>query len=445
MDCAPKVLSEATYRMYKDMIFNCVLEGWVTIWPKFSAGTVIEGYYNPNYGLCQDKMWAQGFYGTFLALDWRNTKDPRTLDYMVNFVNAIETMLGRTNGIYLRDNTAKAGSLYNSFRQQGNLAAEKDLEISRDQIIGLTAALYMIYCYVDESAAPDPADKQKISSLKQIIGQVFSNLENMFKEHESPFNYLLYNELEDRELGNYPNCWAFKPALKLAFDRVRRGTGAGVCARVGDVGDEKEITLDKLISYIGHLGATRDSAAISRVEGKAVGLLKGLSIPYFNWNLVMYFLLIAGLESKTWAKVAVAFIDAFVLLGFKHMNLAAVYCCLVSKWNLKGLFLKRNKTKNQFILAHDWYLFPDAIVPCSLAAGDPQWGSRWPAPVNATWWWKFDSICQDPSDDNDQWCTPPPAAARTNDDIREAGKKGDVEIDCGLSLLFRNLLYNFKP
>ncbi len=204
---------------------------------------------------------------------------------------------------------------------------------------------------------------------------------------------------------------------------------------------EEEISLAKLIFYIGHLGTTGDPGAFSQLEGQAVDLLKGISIPYFNWNLVMYFLLIAGLESKAWAKVAVSFVDTFILPGFKHMNFAAVYCCLVSKWNLTGLSLKKNK----FILGHDWYLFPDTIVPCSLSAGDPQWGSHWPAPVNPPWWWKFDSICQDPPDDNDNWCTPPPPTTQTVDAIREASKKQDVEIDCGLLLLFRNLLFNFKP
>lgn len=433
MNCKPPVLSDATYRMYKNMIFNSVLEGWATVWPKMSSGRVIEGYYNPNYGLCQDKMWAQGFYGAFLALDWRKTKDPQTLDYAVKFVDAINTMLNRTNGVYLRDNTAKAGNLYESFRRQGNLTAEKDLEISRDQVIGLTTALYMIYRFMDESTAPNPDDKQKISSLKKVINTLCFNLEGMFERHRRRLYYPLFNEVENRELGNYANCWAFKPPLELAFNRVLRG-------KVSSTENEEEITLATLFSYIEQLGMNRalnDDAA--GIDGDIELLSKKFSIPYFNWNLVMYFLLIAGSEKKNWARVAFSFIDRFIRLGFKHMNFAAVYCYLASLWDGNGNSLDKNRE----ILSHDIYLFPNTIIPCQLAENNPRWGSFWPAPNNPTWWWKFDSVCQDPADDNDKWCTPPPSTALTIDNIREESKKGDVAIDCGLSLLFRNLLYNF--
>lgn len=448
MNCKPKVLSDSTYQMYKDMIFKSVLEGWATVWPKMSGGKIIEGYYNPNYGLCQDKMWAQGFYGTFLALDWRKSKDQQTLNYTVDFVNAVNDMLKRTKGIYLRDNTKHASDLYESF--QGNLNKKKDLEISRDQIIGLTAALYMIYRYMDESAAPIPEDKQKIKSLKENIFTLISNLESMFKQHEQPFYYPLFNELENRELGNHANCWTFKPPLELAFDRVLRGAETGT-------NDEEGISLTKLISYIEQLEPAGDSIDISWLEEQAGGalnssdiskvigdparkkdFLKAFSIPYFNWNLVMYFLLIAGSESKAWANVAFSFIDTFILLGFKHMNLAAVYCYLAKLWNIEGLFLDKNKE----ILSHDIYLFPDGIVPCQLAGKDCQWGSFWPAPNKPVWWWNFDSVCQDPAD-NDNWCTPPPCTKKTIDDIKEASKGGVIDVDCGLSLLFRNLLYSF--
>ncbi|MDQ1353770.1 MAG: hypothetical protein QG657_4077, partial [Acidobacteriota bacterium] len=116
-----------------------------------------------------------------------------------------------------------------------------------------------------------------------------------------------------------------------------------------------------------------------------------------------------------------------------------VYCYLVSLWDCSGNSLDKNRE----ILSHDIYLFPNTIIPCQLAENNPQWGSFWPAPNNPTWWWQFDSVCQDPADDNDKWCTPPPSSTLTIDNIREESKKGDVAIDCGLSLLFRNLLFNF--
>ncbi|HLP48162.1 MAG TPA: hypothetical protein VK469_19620 [Candidatus Kapabacteria bacterium] len=443
--CKPKQLSESTYKMYKEMIFNSVLEGWATIWPKMSQGAIIEGYYNEKYGLCQDKMWAQGFYGTFLALDWRKTKDPRTLGYTIDFVKAIETMLSRTNGIYLRDNTKKASDMYKSLQDDKFIQDQKNLEISRDQIIGLTAALYMIYCYVDESAAPKPSDKKNILSLKKRITKLFTNLQGMFKRHESLFNYPLYNELKNRELGNYPDCWTFKPPLQLAFNRVQgAGTGAG---------QEEEINLANLISHIMKMGTLADrvwetSQSVDGISalGNSVNKSNILKVPYFNWNLVMYFLLIAGLENKKWAKVAVSFIDTFISLGYKHMNLSAVYCCLVKKWQLNA-----SLEENGAILSHDTYLFPDTIIPCSLAEPDQAkpdrgptiWGSYWPSPTNPPWWWRFDSVCQDPPDVNENWCTPPPPPQKTLDDIKEESKNQVIEIDCGLTLLFRHLLYNF--
>ncbi len=374
---------------------------------------------------------------------------------MIKHRHAVDTMLKRTNGIYLRDNTGKASSMYNTFCRQGSTADQKNLEISRDQIIGQTAALYMIYSYVDESAAPGPGEKQKIKTMKQNINGLFSTLKAMFEKHETPFHYPLYNENENRPLGNFPNCWTFKIPLNIAFDHVL-GNGSG--------GSGEDVSLSTLYSIIDRLAGPSAKAGFSGSKGdlfKKDGLFKGISISYFNWNLVMYWLLIAGTQDRSWAEVAIAFIMTFIRSGFKHLNLAALYCYLLKKWNfiedtggkIPGVIerdiLEKFLNENKKILSHEWYLFPDTIIPCRLSESDPRWGSYWPVQPDTTWWWKYDSICQNKEKNlgygkyPDDWCTPPPEASKTVDDIKEASKTNKIAIDCGLSLLFRNLLYNF--
>lgn len=294
-----------------------------------------------------DRMWYQGFYGTFLILDYIYKK--RSKQPIKNFIQGTKKMLEETEGIYLRDNSFECIEQYKN--------GKTHLEASKDQIIGLVTGLFMIYYYID--------DKIIKKSIKEIITPLSRNLETR--------GYMLYNEKEHRFYDSAFYAILHYYGLSKAFAYINDN-----CLQEYTLVQYtlSRITLE-LLKYKRRL--IDKELYIEDINLFNIPELKNkrwykqlLQSDEFGVNLNFYELLIAATIDKKEAKKIIKVLEHIEVRKLKHLNLAALYFYCIKKWNIKGKYKEFYKK----VLERDDFWYNPQILPNSL-----KYGCIWPADV----------------------------------------------------------------
>lgn len=406
-------MNEKTFKLYENLIFNYVDNGWVTVWSWIKDGKF------KTYDVVTDKLWAQGFYGIFLGLEYKKTHSKKIKLLMQNFVDSIYLMLEKTNGIFLRDNTKDTYIKY--FDKHIT-----SLEASKDQMIGLVTALFMIYYYLDND---------KDYQLKQKIKKLFSYLNNYFNK----YFYILYNPNEKRL---YNSAWYLQLhyyGFKYAFDYVL-GKNRSININAERLNLELSGFSKFKILLIKKDIITKKFKIFGFISPWKTPILKKLQMftpNEYDINLKFFEYIIVSTVSKEEALKILKVLENKEVRGLKHLNLAALYLYIIRKWGIKGNYENYYKK----VLKRDIYYFPQNIPPNSLKIG-----SYW---INTKSEYLFDPMnhqCVDRTfslEFAQEWDISPPPTNKNLEFLLQESYKRKINIFNGLFLLTRYNLYSY--
>lgn len=291
-----------------------------------------------------DKCWGQAFYCIFLAL---HEDEVLRIKYTSEFLNGIQSMLKKTSGVFLRDNSEAAIKDYVENKNLG-------LEISKDQAIGLVCGLYFLYRNMSHVI------------LKEPIREVILKLYEILLKHQ----WFLYNENEKRIYKSANYCQVHHMGFDDAFDAT--------------LGFFRKRNIMEFILYLTQFGKTMTKINLEwmldvknmKCWWQNITWLK--KFPWYNYfraglfdfniNLVFFEGLIVGSESIMGAKWLIKILDEDKVKDMYHANLAVLYIYLCRKWNIDGksmpFYLEVNEKRNEA-------LYPEGVLPNELCIGSP--------------------------------------------------------------------------
>lgn len=394
-------------RMYVEKTFEMAKEtGWAIPWGEMKNGKVVR-----SPAANDDELWSQGFYGIFLGLA-HQSGELDVIDQIDSFVRGIEVMLLKTNGIFLRCN---ADYYINGHNHEGYTAGEA----SKDQMVGMTAALTMIFCNIEDRG------------IKMRIKAIINHFNSILVKHW----WCLYIDSQKRYYNSAVTCFQHYYGLSKAFDLI-----LGVC-RPRNILMDIFGTLYALTLPLGLLAKADLSAKTGFVQNPIIQWLikkfpkfmDGLLDPAeYGVGLYFYEMLMAGMSSKKKAQDIVKILDTVNVKRLKHYSLSSLRQFLVRKWLLKNDIL--SDVYHNMVVLHDEYIFPEKIIPNAEANGCF-------FPINpGGGWWPIDSVCQFFPDRNfdltfrNDWIQSPPEPTKETEQIAD-GKYVDPGV-CYLSRRF---------
>jgi len=297
---------------------------------------VSNGVYNHANSISGDKLYFQGFYGIYLALNYYKLN--KNLKYINEYVDSFNLMLLKTDNIYLRNNSESSIKRY--------INGEYSLEASKDQILGMITGLFMIHYYVN-----DESIRNKIESL----------VKPFYKELLST-GYTLYNKKAKRKYVYAPYVIQHYFGIDKAFRNI-----CGIPQCNSNINSYLELIVFESIIYkrrladkeikIGDINILKIPALENKEWYKEM-----LAEDSFSINLNFLELLIAGTLDKNTALKAIEVLSELEVKKLKHINLAALYIYLENKWGINGsehnYYLK--------VLERDNFFYPMTTYPNDL-------------------------------------------------------------------------------
>jgi hypothetical protein len=391
------------YPVYKEATFKSVDRGWAPI-----VAVVTNKRYIAKHDPEEDNSWYQGFYVSFLALDYYHFKDPNTLRKIKDFLEGTVGMLQDTGWIFLRDNSIKSVSDYKG----GNTR----LEASKDQILGLMAGILMIYYYVNDQYCKD------------IINTICSTFYPKLVE----YGYMLYNEKAKRFYNSAYYPIIHYAGIEAAFDYILVGD---VSYRLEDPIYQASYNISfKLLIY--RRGIIEKDIRIGDINILQIEELKDedwykelLQADEFAVNLAFYEFLIMSTVDKTLAKKILKILEHKEVMKLRHLNLAALYLYILRKWGIDGNQVDYYKK----VLTRDNFLYSYPITPNSF-----RWGSSWYEDT-------VNGFIIRPCGLNfpDTWGQPSGYTDKTMADLEAESRYKKIDIDTGVMFMMRRLLGGF--
>ncbi|HBE01506.1 MAG TPA: hypothetical protein DC049_03390 [Spirochaetia bacterium] len=383
--------ADEKYCMYRDIAMRTSTYGWGNYRCRIENGTPCS--VNITAG---DHLWFTGFYGVFLALDHTLPWNIKKMQIR-NFLNGIMKMLIENDHMFLQDNSP---DFINKWKE--NNSEYKYYEASKDQILGMTTALFMIYYYVDDSEIR--------SLIKSILGH---ELKNLNYDHITEY---LFSRIKGRRYKTSDaDLGLHSYGLNAAFKYI---TGENLC-HLTSAATMRTIIFDM------HL----------REPQKWLQIYKGT---LFGLNLDFFELLINVTISRHEANDFINAMNNVQIKSMKHLNLAALYVYACNIYGINGSELWYYKK----VLTHDNHWYPDQIT-INIDNNKIGWDCRIPGnALPCTDWgtFRYDINFQDIDFPYD-WDMPPPKNVNKNiNDLWNKSYSGIVDIDCGIPYLARRVL-----
>jgi hypothetical protein len=393
--------------MYRDAVAEMAASsgGWASIWAWINAARKCESLDAGN----DDRLWCTGMYGIYLGhLSREEAAD--TLPLIDAHVGAIERMLDRTGGVYLRD----CLDSYIAQWQAGYLGAEA----SKDQILGMVTGLYAIWlgCY-------DAGIRMRITRLLRDLNR-----------HLAKHWGCLYNEKSKRWYHSSGQCFIHYHGISAAMNAV-----LGWWRERNVLVDALGFIIGKLMQPVLKMKADMIAKTgfmqwwwIKILAAKIPALFDPAE---YGLNLLFYEHYCYGMSSAVKARKVLQLLADENVMRLKQFNLGALFLGLTNAY--KTMIGCRAWLYYAVLSAYDDVMFPDAILPNEC-------GIDCKFPINAGGgWWQLDTVCQCMQDRSmtlqfpPEWGALPPRTGKTRDDI-PAG----MHVDAGLTYLMRRYLRN---
>jgi hypothetical protein len=335
--------NDTRYKLYRQTIKKSVRVGWTTY-----NNQIYNKQYSPINKWDLDNMWFQGFYGTYLGLNY-HTSD-KNLVAIRQWVNGLKSMLARSKGIYLRDNNE---DVYREY-----LKGHTHIEASKDQILGLVTGMLMIYAHVQ--------DKE----IKETLRGLAKNLhEQLLKD-----SFNLYNRAAKRYYNSAYGVYKHYFGVSLALRYIR-----GMTDEAGTPELTESIFKELVFLFVRYKRRSmHKDIKIGDIPIQNLPTLKEQKWwqdtvrelyrdEQYAVNLYFYELLIGCTVNKAVANQTIKCLEDSESMTLKHLNLAALYLYCGNKWNLP----LAQKAFYEKVLTRDNTLHPKVLVPNSKNYGAP--------------------------------------------------------------------------
>ena len=329
------ITDKSAYAMYKSVVQRSIVNGWIVKRGAISKGIFVKLEMEKGTKVDGDRMWYQGYYGIYLALNYK-TGDTNIVP-IFTWIKAVNTMLGRTGGIWLRDTSLEA---YYSYKQ-----GKVELEASKDQINGLVSAMFMIHYFVN--------NKQ----VKIEIEKIANKLNLSLLKH----TYTLYNEKEKRYYKSayqvFQHYYGVSRALNfILIDRsitpkvmaetpIQTGFRKVICEIIKFKRRQMQNDIKVFDTNINEVKYLKDRGWYKFIVAEAQ------TKEEYAINLYFMELLVGGTLSRGSASDIMRMLEDDEVKKLKHLNLASLYIYLGRFWKMQGksfwyysTVLKQDKT-----------------------------------------------------------------------------------------------------
>lgn len=333
--------SNSKYQFYRGVMKKCLMSNWsVPEGQIYKGATTHTGIYS------FDAMYYQGFYGIYLGLNYHTTE--KNLDPIRKWIDSLDYMLKQTGGVYLRNCTDNCINEWKGGRFE--------LEASKDQIVGLSAAMVTMYALVE--------DKDIKNRLRRHADKLHTLLESNA--------YSMWSYKHHRPYKSDHSVWKCYSGVNTAMRYIRghkSGCGKNLTPLENSHLDfdlwvyrnKRDMWLKKL--KIGdHLiqdwPILKDQKWWQKeVVGNTYSRLE------FGLNLMVFDMYICSLVDKKAAEKINNVLAEDSCKQLRHLFGAAVYVMNLNRYSLKD----KNGAKAYYtaLLKRDDYWYPSNITPNS--------------------------------------------------------------------------------